>query len=79
MVRLPQRTQYSRYLAPVLQRRHTSTMPLDAPTVIDGLSQGFFMGFLASLLICSLSFGFWLVTRPNSVSQQEVKSRAASA
>jgi len=59
-------------------------MQVDAPTFIDGFSQGFFMGFLVSLLMCGLSFGYWLfgywlVMRPSSVSQREVKSRAASA
>jgi hypothetical protein len=55
------------------------TVQVDAPMFGDGLSLGFFMGFLASLLMCSLFFGYWLVMRRNSVSQREVKSRAASA
>jgi hypothetical protein len=54
-------------------------MQVDAPTFIDGFSPGFIMGFLASLLMCILSFGYWLVMRPNSVAKGKVKSRAASA
>ena len=55
------------------------TMQVNVPTFIDGLSQGFCMGFVVSLLMCSLFFGYWLVMRPNSSSQREVKSRGASA
>jgi hypothetical protein len=55
------------------------TMQIDAPTFMEGFNQGFFMGFLVSLLLCGLSFGYWLIMRPNSVPQREVKSRAASA
>ena len=69
---------------PVILRRFFNgatlrAMQVDAPMFSDGLSLGFFMGFLASLLMCGLFFGFWLALRPNSASQQEVKSRAASA
>ena len=55
------------------------TMQVDAPTFIDGFNAGFLMGFLVSLLMSGLFFGYSLVMRPNSVSQREVKSRAASA
>jgi hypothetical protein len=54
-------------------------MQVDAQTFIDGFSRGFAMGFVVSLLMCGLAFGYWFVMRPNSVAQPEVKSRAASA
>jgi hypothetical protein len=54
-------------------------MQVDAQTFVDGFSPGFIMGFIASLLICILSFGYWLVMRPNSVTKGKVKSKAASA
>lgn len=74
-----QKTHNPRYLATVLPRRPHLTMQVDAATFIDGFHQGFFMGFLASCLMASLFVGYWLVLRTNSVSQREVKSRAASA
>jgi hypothetical protein len=55
------------------------TMQVDAPTFVDGFRFGFFMGFVASLLMYGLFSGYWLVMHSNSASQRELKSRAASA
>lgn len=76
---LKRRTHTSVILLRFFNSATLRTMHVDAPTFGDGLTQGFLLGFLVSLLMSSLAFGYWLMLRPNSVSQREVKSRAASA